>query len=60
MDVPPTKRHEKSLGLLTVKFVKLLKEAKDGILDLKEVRECVKLYKIVKHNLMFVIIFFLF
>ena len=37
MDVAPTKRHEKSLGLLTVKFVKLLKEAKDGILDLKEV-----------------------
>lgn len=30
-----TNRHEKSLGLLTSKFVTLLQEAKDGILDLK-------------------------
>ncbi|KAH0617603.1 hypothetical protein JD844_016024 [Phrynosoma platyrhinos] len=28
-------RHEKSLGLLTAKFVSLLQEAKDGVLDLK-------------------------
>ncbi|XP_053185965.1 transcription factor E2F5 [Scomber japonicus] len=28
-------RHEKSLGLLTRKFVSLLQEAKDGVLDLK-------------------------
>ncbi|KAK5860204.1 hypothetical protein PBY51_021697 [Eleginops maclovinus] len=28
-------RHEKSLGLLTMKFVRLLQEAKDGVLDLK-------------------------
>ncbi|KAM4605236.1 transcription factor E2F5 [Polymixia lowei] len=28
-------RHEKSLGLLTIKFVSLLEEAKDGVLDLK-------------------------
>ncbi|KAK3716102.1 hypothetical protein QZH41_019650 [Actinostola sp. cb2023] len=28
-------RHEKSLGLLTTKFVGLLQEAKDGVLDLK-------------------------
>ena len=28
-------RHEKSLGLLTEKFVQLLKEAPDGVLDLK-------------------------
>ncbi|KAJ8272777.1 hypothetical protein GJAV_G00093320 [Gymnothorax javanicus] len=28
-------RHEKSLGLLTMKFVTLLQEAKDGVLDLK-------------------------
>ncbi|XP_062856836.1 transcription factor E2F4 [Trichomycterus rosablanca] len=28
-------RHEKSLGLLTAKFVTLLQEAKDGVLDLK-------------------------
>lgn len=31
-------RHEKSLGLLTTKFVTLLQEAKDGVLDLKAVR----------------------
>ena len=30
-----TSRHEKSLGLLTTKFVALLQDAKDGILDLK-------------------------
>ncbi|KAL0968539.1 hypothetical protein UPYG_G00268170 [Umbra pygmaea] len=28
-------RHEKSLGLLTTKFVTLLQEAQDGVLDLK-------------------------
>ena len=32
-----TSRHEKSLGLLTTKFVTLLQEAKDGVLDLKVV-----------------------
>lgn len=31
-------RHEKSLGLLTTRFVSLLQDAKDGILDLKMVR----------------------
>lgn len=30
-------RHEKSLGLLTTKFVNLLQEAPDGVLDLKSV-----------------------
>ncbi|XP_074644861.1 transcription factor E2F5-like [Tubulanus polymorphus] len=29
-------RHEKSLGLLTTKFVSLLQEAQDGVLDLKK------------------------
>jgi len=29
-------RHEKSLGLLTTRFVSLLQDAKDGILDLKQ------------------------
>lgn len=33
----PSGRHEKSLGLLTTKFVNLLQEAKDGVLDLKMV-----------------------
>ena len=33
-------RHEKSLGLLTTKFVSLLQEAKDGVLDLKVVSKC--------------------
>lgn len=32
-------RHEKSLGLLTMKFVSLLQQAKDGRLDLKVVSE---------------------
>ena len=32
-------RHEKSLGLLTTKFVTLLQEAKDGVLDLKVVSD---------------------
>ncbi|XP_069778134.1 transcription factor E2F5-like isoform X2 [Narcine bancroftii] len=31
-----TSRHEKSLGLLTTRFVSLLQEAKDGVLDLKQ------------------------
>jgi hypothetical protein len=33
-------RHEKSLGLLTTRFVSLLQDAKDGILDLKQVMFC--------------------
>jgi len=32
---PSASRHEKSLGLLTAKFVALLQDAKDGVLDLK-------------------------
>lgn len=34
-------RHEKSLGLLTTKFVSLLQEAKDGVLDLKVVSKAI-------------------
>lgn len=39
MAEPPStpSRHEKSLGLLTIKFVNLLQEAQDGVLDLKVV-----------------------
>jgi len=39
MAEPPStpSRHEKSLGLLTIKFVNLLQEAHDGVLDLKVV-----------------------
>ena len=33
----PNSRFEKSLGLLTTRFVNLLQEAEDGILDLKVV-----------------------
>jgi len=33
----PGSRYEKSLGLLTTRFVSLLQKAKDGVLDLKEV-----------------------
>lgn len=32
-------RHEKSLGLLTTKFVSLLQQAHDGVLDLKQVMD---------------------
>lgn len=32
-------RHEKSLGLLTTRFVSLLQESKNGILDLKMVSD---------------------
>ncbi|KPM04181.1 transcription factor E2F4-like protein [Sarcoptes scabiei] len=45
-------RHEKSLGLLTTKFVKLLQDAKNGVLDLKsaadilEVRQKRRIYDI--------------
>lgn len=35
-DIPPS-RQEKSLGLLTSKFVSLLQEAEDGVLDIKSV-----------------------
>ena len=37
LDPSTSSRHEKSLGLLTTKFVTLLQEAKDGVLDLKVV-----------------------
>lgn len=33
-------RFEKSLGLLTTRFVTLLQEAEEGILDLKVVSPC--------------------
>ena len=36
-DPSTSSRHEKSLGLLTTRFVTLLQEAKDGVLDLKVV-----------------------
>ena len=45
---PSTNRHEKSLGLLTTKFVSLLQEAKDGVLDLK----VVSIVKVI-HNVYF-------
>ena len=32
-----TVRSERSLGLLTIKFVTLLQEAKDGVVNLKDV-----------------------
>ncbi len=35
-------RHEKSLGLLTAKFVDLLQNAEGGVLDLKKVCVCVR------------------
>lgn len=38
---PASSRQEKSLGLLTSKFVSLLQDAEDGILDIKSVRSYV-------------------
>lgn len=40
-------RHEKSLGLLTMKFVSLLQEAKDGVLDLKVVSKAIGLASLI-------------
>lgn len=37
--ITPGSRYEKSLGLLTTRFVALLQKAKDGVLDLKEVKK---------------------
>jgi len=37
MDFDGSMRMDKSLGLLTTKFVNLLQNSKDGILDLNEV-----------------------
>lgn len=42
-DTTPS-RHEKSLGLLTSRFVTLLQEAKDGVLDLKMVTVILMIY----------------
>ena len=39
-------RFEKSLGLLTTKFVTLLQEADGGILDLKVVSFIIKIFQI--------------
>ena len=36
-DLDQNSRFEKSLGLLTTRFVTLLQEAEDGVLDLKVV-----------------------
>ena len=44
-DTTTPSRHEKSLGLLTTKFVSLLQEAKDGVLDLKVVMILVLIFK---------------
>lgn len=39
----PGSRYEKSLGLLTTRFVSLLQKAKDGVLDLKEVSQLIQM-----------------
>lgn len=50
-------RHEKSLGLLTTKFVTLLQEAKDGVLDLKAVSTRCALHVHHHHQLMLSVLF---
>ena len=49
MDTPgdSSSRFEKSLGLLTTKFVTLLQEAEGGILDLKVVRQIFRIFKFI-------------
>ncbi|GCB72208.1 hypothetical protein scyTo_0001871 [Scyliorhinus torazame] len=42
---PSPGRHEKSLGLLTTRFVSLLQEAKDGVLDLKQAADILACFK---------------
>ena len=44
-------RHEKSLGLLTTRFVSLLQDAKDGVLDLKVVCPQPSYYPCMIHQL---------
>lgn len=52
LEPPSGGRSEKSLGILTAKFVALLQEAKDGVLDIKaaadqlEVRQKRRIYDI--------------
>lgn len=41
-----TSRQEKSLGLLTAKFVSLLQEAENGVLDIKCVSSDIDLYQV--------------
>ena len=51
-DLDQNSRFEKSLGLLTTRFVNLLQEAEDGVLDLKVVSifsETISCYKINFH-----------
>ena len=47
-DLDQNSRFEKSLGLLTTRFVNLLQEAEDGVLDLKVV--CDKMLSIYIEN----------
>ena len=47
-------RHEKSLGLLTSKFVELLQGAEGGVLDLKKVANL----RTITKQALFVMIFF--
>ncbi len=47
--ITPGSRYEKSLGLLTTRFVALLQKAKDGVLDLKEVKRKVNIVDVYVH-----------
>ena len=55
-DLDQNSRFEKSLGLLTTRFVNLLQEAEDGVLDLKVVSifsEAISCYLIINFHIMF-------
>ena len=43
--VDPTSRHDNTIGLLTRKFVKLLRESEEGILDLNFAAEKLEVQK---------------
>ena len=45
-EIDQNSRFEKSLGLLTTRFVNLLQEADDGVLDLKVVSILLYLYEL--------------
>ena len=45
-EIDQNSRFEKSLGLLTTRFVNLLQEADDGVLDLKVVSIVLYLYEL--------------
>ena len=61
-EIDQNSRFEKSLGLLTTRFVNLLQEADDGVLDLKVVSILLYLYdlKTVQGSVKFILKIYLY